>query len=105
MSLSIDTSLGMVGKNTKVKIEGAHVNSYVDCLYGAKPNIIFDKKIKLLHKSFWEKYGISNEKILPKILKIGKDIAEEEVVTLFGHDSHNGYKYCHNEIQVLIVMV
>jgi hypothetical protein len=48
----MDASLGMVEKNTKVKIKGAHVNCYVDPLYGTKPYIIFDKKIKLLHRSF-----------------------------------------------------
>jgi hypothetical protein len=105
MSLSKDTSLDMVGKNTKVKIEGAHVSCYVDPLYGTKPNIIFDKKIELLHRSFWEKCGISNEKIVPKRLKIRKDIKKKEVVTLFGPCSHNGYKYCHNEDQVLIIKV
>jgi len=44
-------------------------------------------------------------KVVPKRLKIGKDIEEEEVVTLFGLYNHNGYKYYHNEDQVLIVKV
>jgi hypothetical protein len=70
-----------------------------------KPDIIFDNKIKLLHKTFWEKYDISNEKIVPKRLRIGKDIEEEEVVTLFSPCSHNGYKYCHNEDEDLIIKV
>jgi hypothetical protein len=38
-------------------------------------------------------------------LRIGKDIEEREVVTLFGIYVHNGYKYCHNENHVLIVKV
>ncbi len=44
-------------------------------------------------------------KVVLKRLKIRKEIEEKEVVTLFGPYSHNGYKYYHNEDQVLIVKV
>ncbi len=67
---------------------------------GEKPEIIFDKKHKVSWKSFWEKYGIT-----PKTLKIGKEIEKEEVVALFGPRSRNGYKFCHNEDEALIVRV
>ncbi len=44
MSLSVDGGCGSGGKHTMEKIEGAitHV-CYVDPLYGAKPNIIFEE--------------------------------------------------------------
>jgi len=54
---------------------------------------------------FTFKYIKTYLKVVPKRLKIGKDIEEEDVVTLFGPYSHNGYKYCHNEYYVLIVKV
>jgi hypothetical protein len=48
MSLSIDGGCGSDGKHSKVKIEGPIVHAcYVDPLYGAKPDIIFDGKTKL----------------------------------------------------------
>jgi hypothetical protein len=34
-------------------------------------------------------------------LKIGKELAEEEVETY----SHNGYKYCHNSDEALIASI
>jgi hypothetical protein len=58
----------------KVKIKGVGSTCYVD----------------LLH-------GIYNKGITSKRLKIGKEIEEEEVVTLFGPCSCNGYRYCHYE--------
>ncbi len=51
------------------------------------------------------KSGISNEGITPKRLTIGKEVEEEEVVVLFGFCNRNGYKYCHNEDEVLIARV
>jgi hypothetical protein len=100
MSLSIDSDLGLIGKNTKVKIEAIIFSCYIDPLCGEKPKIIFYKKNKVSWKSFWEKYGIT-----PKMLKIGKEIEEEKVVALFGPCSRNGYRYCHNEDEALIVRV
>jgi hypothetical protein len=44
MSLSIDGGLGLIGKNTKVKIEATTLSCYVDPFYGKKPKIVFDKK-------------------------------------------------------------
>jgi len=95
----MDINVGTCGKiTTKVKIEGENVPTcYVDLLYGTKLDIIFDKKAKLSQRSFWEKYGISNESMTPKRLKIRKYIEEEEVVALFGPYSHNRYKYCHQK--------
>ncbi len=78
---------------------------YVDPLYGTTPKTIFDKKTELSRRSFWEKYGICNEGITSKRLKIGKEIEEEEVVGLFGPCSCNNYKYCHNEDEALISRV
>jgi hypothetical protein len=63
------------------------------------------KRIELSCQSFWEKYGISNERITPKRLRIGKEIKENEVVGLFGLCSCNGYKYCQNEDKALITKV
>jgi hypothetical protein len=65
----------------------------------------FDKKIELLHQIFWEKYGISNEGIPLKRLKIGKEIEENKVVALFGPCSYNGYRYYHNEDEASIAKV
>jgi len=100
MSLSIDSGLGLIGKNTKVKIEATTFSCYVDPLYGEKLEIIFDKKNEISWRSFWEKYGIT-----PKRLKIGKEIKEEEVVALFGPCSCNGYRNCHNDYETLIARV
>jgi len=58
-----------------------------------------------LHQSFWEKYGIFNEGIPPKRLRIGKEIEEDEVVALFGLCNCNGYRYYHNEDEALIAKV
>jgi hypothetical protein len=84
MSLLVNASLATLSNNDKVNIEGPLVSCYVDLLYGVKPNIIFDKKTKMLRQSFWEKYGISNEGLTPKKLKIKKEIKEDKVVALFG---------------------
>ncbi len=46
MSLLVDGGCGLCEKHTKVKIDGTTTHAcYVDPLYGAKPNIIFDRKI------------------------------------------------------------
>jgi hypothetical protein len=96
MSLLVDGGCGSGGKHVKVKIEGATTHAcYVDPLYGAKPNIIFDRKIELSWTSFSNKYGINNQGIASKRLKIRKEIKEEEVGALFEPCSHNGYRYCH----------
>jgi hypothetical protein len=100
MSLSIYGGLGLIGKNTKVKIEAITLSCYIDPLRGEKPKIIFDKKNKVSWRSFWENYGIT-----PKRLKIGKEIEEEEVVALFGPCSRNGFRYCHNKDPALIIRV
>jgi hypothetical protein len=100
MSLSIDGGLGLIGKNTKVKIEATTLSYYVNLLYGEKLKIIFDKKNEVSWKSFWKKYGIT-----PKRLKIGKEIEEKEVVALFGPCSPNGYEYYRNEDEALIAKV
>jgi hypothetical protein len=107
MSRSVDSSVGIGGKiTTEVKIEGGIVPTcYVDPLYGTKPDILFDKKTELSRRSFWEKYGISNEGIIPKRLKIGKDIEEKEIIALFEPCSRNGYKYYHNDDEALISKV
>jgi hypothetical protein len=61
MSLSIIGGCGLGRKHTKVKIEGVIAHAcYVNPIYGAKPNIIFDRKTKLSGTSFLENYGISN---------------------------------------------
>ncbi len=85
MSQLVDTNVSTCEKiTTKVKIEGKNVPTcYVDPLYGTKFDILFDKIIELSQKSFWEKYGISNEGITPKRLKIRKDIEDDEVIALF----------------------
>jgi hypothetical protein len=71
MSLLVDDGCGWGGKHAKVKIEGANVHvCYVNPLYGAKPNIIFDKKTELSRKIFLKKYGINNQGITLKRLKI-----------------------------------
>lgn len=100
MSLSIDGGLGLIGKNTKVKIEAITFSCYIDPLCREKLKIIFDKKNKVSWRSFWEKYGIT-----PKRLKIGKEIEEEEAVALFGPCSRNGSRYCHNDDEALIIRV
>jgi hypothetical protein len=106
MSLSVDGGCGLGGKHTKEKIEGATTHAcYVDPLCGAKPNIIFDRKIEFSHTSFLDKYGITNQWITPKRLKIRKQIEEEEVEALFGPCSHNGYRYCHNKDKAFISRV
>jgi hypothetical protein len=74
-------------------------------LYGTKLDIIFDKKIKLSRRSFWEKYGICNKGIAPKRLKIRKEIEEKEVVALFGPCNCNKYKYYHTKDEALISRV
>jgi hypothetical protein len=51
------------------------------------------------------KYGISNEGITPKRLRIRKEIEEDKVVALFGPCSCNGYRYYHNEDEALIAKV
>ncbi len=79
-----------LGKNAKVKIVGALVSYYVIPLYEVKQDIVFDKKTKLSCGSFWEKYGIYNERITTKKLKIGKEIKKDEVVALFGSFNCNG---------------
>ncbi len=84
--------MATLSNNDKVKIEGPLVSCYIDLLYGPKPNIFFDKKIKLSHRSFWEKCRISNEGITPKKLRIRKEIKEDKVVTLFGPSSCNDYR-------------
>jgi len=106
MSLSINGGCGSSGKHVKVKIEGIIVHvCYVDPLYGTYLNIIFDRKIELFQKSFLGKYGINNQRIAQKRLKIGKEIEEEEVEALFGPCNCNGYRYCHNEDEALISRV
>ncbi len=105
MSLSIDGGCGLGGKHAKEKIEGAIVHAYyVDPLYGTKPNIIFDRKTKLSWTILSEEYGINNQRITPKRLKI-KEIEEEEVEALFGPCKCNGYRYCHNKDKALISRV
>jgi hypothetical protein len=91
----------LLGKNRAQTL----VSCYVDPLYGAKPNIIFDKKIELSCQSFWEKYGIYNEGITPKRPRIGKETEEDEIVTLFGPCSSIGYEYYQNEDEALIAKV
>jgi hypothetical protein len=101
-----DGGCGLGGKHTKIKIEGATTHAcYVDPLYGAKPNIIFDRKIEFFQTSFLEKYGISNQGIALKRLKIGKEIEEEEVEALFRPYNHNGCRYFHNEDKAFISRV
>jgi len=100
MSLSIDGGLGLIGKNTKVKIKESTLSYYVDPLYGEKLKIIFEKKNEVSWESFWEKYGITSKR-----LKIGEEIKEEEVVVLFGPCSPNGYEYYRNEDEALIAKV
>jgi hypothetical protein len=82
MSISLDSSLGIAGHHTKVKIKGV-VSCYIGPLYGTIPKIIFDKKTKFSRKNFLEKYSIFNEGLLPKNLRIGKE-QHEEVEALFG---------------------
>jgi len=90
MPLLVDSGVGIGRKLVvKVKIARATTICYIDPLCGTKSNIIFDKKIELSWKLFWENYGICNEDITPKRLKIGKEIEEEEVVALFGPYSCN----------------
>jgi hypothetical protein len=106
MPLLVDSGCDSGGKHTKVQIEGATTHAcYVDLLYGEKLNIIYDRKIELSWTSFSNKYGINNQGIAPKRLKIGKEIEKEEVETLFGPCSHNGYRYCHNEDKAFISRV
>jgi hypothetical protein len=106
MSLLVDSGVGIGGKPTvKVKIKGAATTCYIDPLYGTKLDIIFNKKTELSRESLWDKYGICNKGIAPKRLKIGKEIEEEEVVTLFGPCSRNDYKYCLIEDKALISRV
>jgi hypothetical protein len=106
MSLSVDGGCGSGGNRAKVKIEGATTHAcYVGPLYGAKPNIIFDRKIELSWTSFSKKYGISNQGIASKRLKIKKEIEEEEVETLFKPCSQKGHRYCHNEYKAFISKV
>jgi hypothetical protein len=90
MSLLVDVSLIRLGKNVKIKIMGVLMSYYVIPLYKVKQDITFDKKTKLSCWSFWEKCGISNERITPKKLKIGKEIKKDEVVALFGSCNYNG---------------
>ncbi len=106
MSLIVDTNVGTCEKTmAKVKIKRVGPTCYVDPLHGTKLNIIFDKKTELSWRIFWEKYGIYNKGITLKRLKIGKEIEEEEVVTMFGPCSCNGYRYCHYEDEALISKV
>jgi hypothetical protein len=106
MLLLVNNGVGTSRKPmVKVKIEGATIACYIDPLYGTKLDIIFDKKTKLSWRIFWEKYGICNEGIAPKRLKIRKEIKEEEVVALFGPCSRNNYRYCHTKDKALISRV
>jgi hypothetical protein len=106
MSLSIDGGCGSSGKHAKEKIEGAIAHAYyVDPLYGTKLDIIFDRKTKLSRTSLSKEYGINNQRIAPKKLKIKKEIKEEKVETLFGPCKCNGYRYCHNKDKALISRV
>jgi hypothetical protein len=73
MSISLDGSLGTIRHHTKVKIEGV-VSCYIDPLYGTIPKIIFDKKTEPSQENFLEKSCISNEGLLPKNLRIGKEL-------------------------------
>lgn len=88
----------------KVKVEGV-VSTYVDLLYGIKSDFIFDKKSEFSQKDFWKKYKICNEGLPPKNLRIEKELAEDGVEALFGPCNHNGYRYCHNNNEVLIAFV
>ncbi len=102
MSLLVDNGVGACGKLVvKVKIKVVATTCYIDPLYGTKLDIIFDKKTKLFRRSFQEKYGIYNEGITLKRLKIGKEI-KEEVVGLFGPYNCNDYRYYHIEDKILI---
>ncbi len=61
-------------------------------------------RLNFFRKVSTQKYGINNQRITQKRLKIGKEI-EEEVEALFGPCSCNGYRYCHNEDQAFISRV
>jgi hypothetical protein len=62
-------------------------------------------RLNFFRKVSTQKYGINNQRITQKRLKIGKEIEEEEVEALFGPCNHNGYRYCHNEDEAFISRV
>jgi hypothetical protein len=70
------------------------ISTWVEPLYGAKPNIIFDRKQFVSKQQFTYTYGICIKDPSPKCLKLGKDFEEEEVENIFGPCiNRNGYHY------------
>lgn len=86
-----------------VKLEGVDPASYVVPLYAEQPTIVFDRVTPPTRKIFQETYGLSNEGLNPKRLKIGVQLEEVDVESLFGPCiNRNGYRYCHKDDEELI---
>jgi hypothetical protein len=76
---SLSSSLGNTNcKLKKVKSEGTLV-LWVEPLYGAPPNIIFDRNNLVSRKQFATTYGLCYKGPLPKHLKLNKDFEKVEV--------------------------
>jgi hypothetical protein len=72
-------------------------------LYKEQLNLIFDKKHVVTWKEFVEKYGLRNEGLNSKHLKLGKYIEDVEVKRLFKSCiNKNNYRYFWLEDEKLI---
>jgi hypothetical protein len=72
-------------------------------LYKEQLNLIFDKKHVVTWKKFVEKYGLRNEGLNSKHLKLGKYIEDVEVKRLFkSFINKNNYRYFWLEDEKLI---
>ncbi len=91
----------------KVKIEGVSstVSTRVEPPYGAKPNIIFDRKQLVSKQQFTNTYNICIKGPSPKCLKL-RDFEKEEVEKIFGpYINRNGYHYTWSSDEQLIAEV
>lgn len=95
-------NLGSVDLKKKVKLGGI-MSSFVEPLYGKKPNILFDRKNLVFWKQICEKYKLCNKGLHPKRLKLKRGFEEHKVEALFGPCiSQNGYMYIYMDNEQLI---
>lgn len=81
----------------KIKVEGASSLSWVDPLYAEKPDLLWNRVEPVKKTDFEKKYGLSNQGIPPKRLKIPLHVTEAEIEKLFGQKVSNGYSYSWSE--------
>ena len=73
---------------------GGKKSSWVDPMYAAQPEILWDRKTAVTREWFAENYKLHNHGITPKQIKIGQHLEEADVESLFGpRQNGNGYKY------------